>query len=200
MTVIGITGPTGAGKTTALGVLSELGGCILDADALYHQLLEEDTMLRAELEGRFGPMTDANGRFDRKQLGAVVFHDRRAMEDLNAITHPYMHQLFQKQLEWAAGKGYSLAAIDAIRLFESGADALCHCTLAIVAPALVRIDRIMAREGITRKYAAARVAAQQPDEFYTSRCDHVLHNDTTNQNEFRDRARALFESILNGAE
>ena len=69
MTVIGITGPTGAGKTTALRELEKLGGCVLDTDALYHELLESDTALQRELRERFGDMTGEDGRFDRKKLG-----------------------------------------------------------------------------------------------------------------------------------
>ena len=68
MTIIGITGPTGAGKTTALNELKTFGGCIIDADAVYHELLASDTALRKKLEDRFGPMTDENGNFQRKKL------------------------------------------------------------------------------------------------------------------------------------
>ena len=78
MTVIGITGPTGAGKTTALNELEKLGGCVLDADAVYHELLENNQTLQNELRERFGDMTGADGHFDRKKLGKVVFHDKMA--------------------------------------------------------------------------------------------------------------------------
>ena len=90
MKVIGITGQTGAGKTTALKEIERLGGCVLDADAVYHQLLEKDAALRDELQARFGPLEDGTGRIDRKKLGNVVFRDADALADLNAIAHRYV--------------------------------------------------------------------------------------------------------------
>ena len=77
---IGITGPTGAGKTTALGALTDLGAHIIDADAVYHRLLEESGPLRAALAERFGPsILTPEGRIDRKALGNVVFGDPEAL-------------------------------------------------------------------------------------------------------------------------
>lgn len=196
MTIIGITGPTGAGKTTALGEIKRLGGRVLDADAVYHQLLESDKALQDELEARFGPLRDEKGAIDRKRLGAVVFHDPDAMADLNAITHPYLQRSIREQLAQAAEKGCPLAAIDAIRLFESGTDALCTVTVAVTAPPETRVGRIMAREGLAEDYARARVAAQQPDSYYTRRAHHTLVNDCASADAFGQKARALFESIL----
>lgn len=196
MIVIGITGPTGAGKTTALNELKTLGGCILDADAIYHQLLEGDSALRVEIQSRFGSMTDEAGRFDRKKLGAVVFRDPGALADLNSITHRYMGDEIRNRLAQAGQAGYQAAAIDAIRLFESGAADLCDATVAITAPSETRVRRIMAREGISEEYARARVAAQQSDLFYNEKCDYILVNDCADREEFGARARALFELIL----
>ena len=170
MIVIGITGPTGAGKTTALNQLEALGGCVLDADAVYHQLLEEDGGLRHALEGRFGPLTGADGSFDRKKLGGVVFHDRAAMADLNAIVTPYIDRALKTRLAAAEQEGRPAAAIDAIRLIENGLADLCDATLAVTAPAEVRVGRIMAREGIPEAYARARVAAPQSDAVYRDAC------------------------------
>ena len=196
MIVIGITGPTGAGKTTALNELERLGGCILDADAVYHKLLAEDVLLRTALEDRFGPMTGADGTFDRKKLGNIVFHDPKAMEDLNRITAAFIDRALTDGVRQAEREGRPAAAIDAVRLFETGADRLCGTTLAITAPADIRVRRIMAREGISEDYARARVASQPGDDFYTQRCDHILVNDCASAEEFAARARALFRQIL----
>ena len=196
MTIIGITGPTGAGKTTALNELVKLGGCIYDADAVYHGLLQNNPALRRDLETRFGVLTDEKGEFQRKKLGAIVFADPAALADLNAIAHRYVVAAIQDALEEEKAKGKRCAAIDAIALFESGLDKLCHATLAITAPPEIRVRRIMAREGISEEYARSRVAAQHSDEFFTSRCGYTLINDCAAPEEFAARAKALFEEIL----
>lgn len=196
MTIIGITGPTGAGKTTALNELVKLGGCIYDADAVYHDLLKSSTALRRELEDRFGPLTDEQGEFQRKKLGAIVFADPEALADLNTISHRYVVAAIQEQLHKAQKQGTACAAIDAIALFESGLDKLCQATVAITAPPEIRVRRIMVREGISEEYARSRVAAQNPDDFFTSRCGYTLINDCIAPEEFAVRAKVLFESIL----
>lgn len=196
MFILGITGPTGAGKTTALEVLERMGGYIVDADAVYHQLLRENRALRAELETRFGPLQDEQGGIDRKKLGAVVFHDRKAMGDLNTITGRYIPDAIGQRIRAAGEQGYRMAAIDAIRLLEGDLAGLCHATLAVLAPADVRVKRIMAREGIPEEYAAARVNAQQNDEFYIRGCGYVLYNDCSSAREFGEKARAVLEEIL----
>lgn len=196
MKVIGITGPTGAGKTTALNVLRSMGCCILDADEVYHGMLETDADLRRALEDRFGPLTAPDGSFQRKKLGGIVFHDPEALRDLNAIAHSRVVAEMDRRLRQAELEGYPAAAIDAIGLFESGADRICSATVAVTAPPEVRVKRIMAREGIGEEYARSRVAAQHPDTFYTERCDFTLVNDCPGPEAFADRARELFESLL----
>ena len=196
MIVIGITGPTGAGKTTALNQLEALGGCVLDADAVYHQLLEEDGGLRHALESRFGPLTGADGRFDRKKLGGVVFHDQAAMADLNAIAAPYIDRALKTRLAAAEQEGRPAAAIDAIRLIENGLADLCDATLAVTAPAEVRVGRIMAREGISEDYAWARVRAQRPDQFFAEGCAHILYNDCGTAEEFSRKAEEFLKEIV----
>ena len=196
MTVIGITGPTGAGKTTALNELEKLGGCVLDADAVYHELLENNQTLQNELRERFGDMSGADGRFDRKKLGKVDFHDKKALDDLNRIAHFHVVSELRRRLEQAERNNCRAAAIDAYALFESGCDQLCDTTLAVLAPAEIRVRRIMAREGISEEYARARVAAQQSDEFYRSACGYTLVNDCATAEEFGRNARTLLERIL----
>lgn len=196
MTIIGITGPTGAGKTTALSELEKLGGAIIDCDAVYHELLKSDTALQSELEKAFGPMKDENGAFDRKKLGGVVFRDPAALEQLNAIVYPRIGRAVDALLEQARQEGKRAAAVDGITLIESGLGARCDATVAVLAPVEERIRRICLREGISEEYARARVQAQKQDDYFRANCDHILMNDCDYPEDFAYRARALFQQIL----
>ncbi len=196
MTVIGITGPTGAGKTTVLNVLTELGGVVADCDAVYHELLRTNGPMRDELKGRFGcSIFDENGDLRRKELGAIVFGDQAALADLNAITHRHIVAELKRRIAQARAEGCPAIALDAIALLESGAGDLCDVTIAVTAPEDVRVRRVMAREGIPEEYARARIAAQKPSAWFEERCTHTLRNDGTRE-ALEQRARTLFEQIL----
>ena len=196
MTVIGITGPTGAGKTTVLNVLKELGGAVVDCDAVYHELLRTSTPLQNELKARFGgEIFDETGDLRRKELGAIVFHDKEALAGLNAITHRHIIAELDRLIARAEAQGCPAIALDAVALIESGAAERCRTTVAVTAPPEVRVRRIMAREGISEEYARARIASQKPSQWFEERCDHVLRNDGGRE-ELEAQARALFMSII----
>lgn len=194
--IIGITGPTGAGKTTALREVEKLGGAVIDCDAVYHDLLESDIALQNVLENTFGPLRDERGAIDRKKLGTMVFGDPSKLERLNAIAQTATVERVRQMLEEYRAKGRELVAIDAISLLESPLAQLCEATVAVIAAPEVRVQRIMAREGISEDYAWSRVKAQKSDDYFTQGCDYTLYNDCAGPEEFALRARTLLESIL----
>ena len=196
MTVIGITGPTGAGKTTVLKEIEALGGAVIDCDAVYHEMLESDRALQESLERAFGPLRDGQGAIDRKKLGALVFGDPAKLERLNAIAQRAVVQRTRQMVKENRSRGIGLTAIDAFALLESGLADLCTTTVAVLAPAEARVARIMAREGISEEYAWSRVRAQKSDDYFQTGCDYTLFNDCAGAEEFAARSRALFESIL----
>ena len=187
--ILGITGGTGCGKTTLLELLQAHGALILDCDAIYHRLLREDASLLAAIESRF-PGTVEDGQLQRKKLGALVFADKAALKDLEQITHGAVKAEVLQQLEAKP----ALAAIDAIGLFESGLDELCKLTVAVNAPLDARVQRLMARDGISEEYALARINAQPSAEEFAARCDYVLENDSTRQH-FQEKCLAFLTQI-----
>lgn len=187
--IIGITGGSGSGKTTLLELIREQGGLVLDCDAIYHELLRTDKALLDAIEVRF-PGTVVQGMLDRKKLGQVVFANAAALQALNRITHGAV----KKQVLACLQNTPSLAAIDAIGLFEGGLAELCQVTVAVTAPEEMRIARLMAREGICREYAARRIAAQHPDSWFREHCDYILENNGSKE-QFRDKCLAFFKTL-----
>ena len=187
--VIGITGGTGSGKTTALEVLRCLGSNIIDCDAVYHRLLRQDTEMLEAIATRFpGVITDK--QLDRKKLGSIVFADPEALLDLNAITH----KAVKKEVQNLISPVPELVAIDAIGLFEGGLAELCDVTIAVTAPEEMRVQRLMARESISEEYAKSRIAAQKNDAHFASLCHHVLENNGT-QAQFHEKCLAFFQGL-----
>ncbi len=187
--IIGITGGTGSGKSTLLHLIAHYGGMILDCDAIYHELLQTDTSLLSAIEQRF-PGTVTDHVLDRKKLGAIVFSNESSLQELNHITHTAVKKAVMRRLESKP----DLVAIDAIGLFEGELDCLCKVTVAITAPVDARIRRIMARDGISEEYARNRIAAQHSDDWFASRCDHVLKNDGTLE-EFTAKCVAFLRNL-----
>ena len=187
--IIGITGGTGCGKTELLNAIQAFSGRILDCDAIYHQLLQTDKKMLAAIDARF-PGVVEDGQLQRKKLGAIVFADPKALQDLNAITHKSVKAEILNQLSDAP----SLVGIDAIGLFEGDLNTLCDVTVAVTAPTEVRIKRLMARDGITEAYARARIAAQPDSDAFIRRCDYHLNNDGSLQ-DFREKCLAFLQGL-----
>lgn len=195
MIIIGLTGGTGAGKTTALRELETLGGYVVDCDELYHDLLETSVSMRQELVKTFGDiLTDE--KVDRKKLGKQVFRKESLMLKLNRITHRYVERALEEIVENQRLQGRQLLGIDAIALIESGIAQRCNLVVGIISPPEVRVRRIMEREGISEEYAMLRVQAQKPDSYFRRNCDIILENNGEDPEEFARLCRATFSQIL----
>ncbi|MET0015795.1 L-threonylcarbamoyladenylate synthase [Oscillibacter sp.] len=192
--VLGLTGGTGAGKTSALKAVEDLGGLALDCDAVYYELLNTDAGLRGAIAETFGSeVFNPNGTLNRKALGELVFGDSDRLDQLNDIVFRFLRPEVERRIAAFEGK---LCALDAINLFESGLDKLCDCTVAVTSPIEMRVRRIMERDGIDEKYARLRVSAQQQDDYFREKCDQELSNTADTPKAFRDDARDFFARLI----
>ena len=192
--VIGITGGTGAGKTSLLRALEKRGACVLDCAAVYHEMLRDDEPLRSALRETFGDtIFRADGGVDVHAIGLIVFKDRERLAALNAIVHRHVPRALARRMAETDAK---IIGLDAIRLIESGLGALCDATVAVTAPEEVRVKRIMTRDGITEEYARARIAAQQDADYFRARCGYEFVNDLPTAEEAAGAAEKLINEII----
>lgn len=191
--VLGLTGGTGAGKSSALRAIESLGGTVIDCDQVYHRMLAEDEELRRDIHNAFPSAFSRDGVLNRQKLGQEVFSDKERLAQLNEVVYRHVIPELQRQLEEGTGV---LFAIDAINLLEAGLDQLCDRTVAITSPLELRVRRIMARDSITEQYARLRISAQKPDEYYRGKCDCELNNGAETVEAFEAEARDFFERLV----
>lgn len=180
MLTVGLTGPSGAGKGVVASLFSRYGVPSIDTDAVYHALLVPPSACLDELAERFGRSILApDGTLDRKALANLVFAEghENDLRDLNAITHRFILGEARRLLAEYRAEGVPAVLMDAPQLFESGFDAECDYILSVLAPFAVRLDRIMARDGLDEEQARARLGASHSDAFFRDRSDAVIVND-----------------------
>ena len=177
MRIIGLTGLTGAGKSTVAQKLMAYGCYHIDADKVAREVINNNENVKNRLKERFGDdVINADGTTNRPLLATRAFADTDSTNALNEITHPAVTEEIKSIIKDMEEVGYRGVIIDAIALFESGEDKLCDFTVAVVAPEDIRLERIMKRDNITEEKALLRINAQKDESFFTEKADFVLWN------------------------
>ena len=177
MLLIGLTGPSGAGKSTVGKLFASFGLPVLNADDIYHTLLTPPSECLSDISACFGQeVIRPDGALNRKALASIVFNDPHELEKLNHITHSHVLRDFRRQLKKIRDAGIPAAVFDAPQLFESGANQECNIVVSVLAEEETRVQRIIARDGISRQAALERIHAQKSDHFFKTHSDYVIEN------------------------
>lgn len=177
MLVIGLTGPTGAGKGEVAAIFARYGIPVINADRVYHALITPPSSCLQELTEAFGKqILLPDGKLDRRALGAIVFTDPAAQERLNSITHRYVMEEIKTRLERHRKAGTAVAVLDAPQLFEAGAHRACGTVISVLADRQLRLERIMARDGISAEEGRRRILAQKSDGFFKANSNYIVEN------------------------
>lgn len=193
--VVGLTGPTGSGKSEVAHVLAGRQIPVIDADFLARQVVTSGSKCLQKLVESFSnDILNDDGSLNRRQLAKRAFATPEDTALLNSITHPYIIELSKKILMQMEQTHEAAAVIDAPLLFESGMDSICDMTVAVIAPFDVRLQRILTRDPITEAQARSRMAAQKPDWYYTSRASVVVQSNCELE-ELRQKSERLADQI-----
>ncbi len=166
---VGLTGPTGAGKSYVCEIFRQKGFKIIDCDKIAHELTAKNAPILAELASEFGEDVVKNGELDRKLLASRAFDTKEHTKKLNSILHP---AIAEKCKEEAQG----LTVLDASQLFEANMQNDCYKVIGVLADEDVRIKRIIARDNITEQQAKLRMSAQFDNDYFIDNCDYIIYN------------------------
>lgn len=166
---IGLTGPTGAGKSYVCEIFRQKGFKIIDCDKIAHELTAKNAPILTELASEFGEDVVKNGELDRKLLASRAFDTKEHTKKLNSILHP---AIIKRCKEEANG----LTVLDASQLFEANMQNDCYKVIGVLADENVRIKRIIARDNITEQQAKLRMSAQFDNDYFIDNCDYIIYN------------------------
>ena len=201
MKIIGLTGPSGVGKSCCASFFESIGFPIIDADKVYHTLIEKDSPCVRELVAEFGReiLNDDLG-VDRKVLGNIVFSGQfpNRVERLNQITHKFVKVETFRLIDLFKSQGASAVIIDAPLLFEADFHLFCDFCISVLAPRDLRLSRIIARDDLSEVQAKNRIASQKEDSYYIKHSDYIIINDSDIKNLIEQMKKILKkEGFLN---
>lgn len=181
--IIGLTGQSGAGKSTVSDFFLRYGAAVINADLLVKELYAENSVCLRLIAGEFGAkLINSDGALNRRELAKIAFSSPENTKKLNALVHPFVLSAFLAQCKSAAKGGAKLIVFDAPQLFECCADVFCDAVISVTAKRKTRLERICARDKITPDEAARRMNAQYDEEFFTENSDYVIDNSGSLEN------------------
>lgn len=198
--IIGLTGQTGAGKSTVRALLKMKGAAVIDADSVAHEVADNDLSCLTEIVEHFScTVLNDKGGLNRKALGRIVFSDKKQLSVLNKIMFPYIVSAIKGRVTAYEYAGAQLIVIDGATLIESGCSKMCSVLISVTAEEETRLTRIIHRDGISKKDALRRVSAQHTEDFYTQNSDYVIKNNGTPGDLERETEKVI-EEIEKGKE
>lgn len=178
MRIIGVTGPTGAGKSVVCKRLGDWKGItVIDCDRVAREVVRRGERCLLDLAVEFSSaIIDKDGELNRRRLAGIVFRDRKKLRRMEGIMYPYILDRIREKAAAREAAGDRAVFLDAPTLYQSGADALCEKVAAVLAPEKDRLARIMERDALPEEEARARMMSQPGDEFFEKRADYIIRN------------------------
>jgi dephospho-CoA kinase len=194
--LIGLTGGIATGKSTAARFFVDAGARLIDADDLSRRVVERGRPAIAEIRTAFGGgVIRSDGTLDRDALGGLIFADPEARARLNSILHPKIADEAREEIQrFLSEDPQALVVYDVPLLFETGMEDRFDLVAVIYLPRTEQEKRLIARNGLTREQAAARIASQMDIEEKVRRADVVIDNRGT-VDELREQVIGLVETV-----
>ena len=179
--VIGLTGQSGAGKTTVCDTLKESGFAIINCDLTARKVTSDGSECNLKLYYVFPMCFDDDLKLDRHKLANEVFSDKEKLQQLDNIIYPYIIKQINDEIKILSGQ-YDYIILDAPTLFEAGADKICDKIISVIADKDIRSERIHKRDKISSEEIEKRFSSQYDEKFFIENSDYIIRNNSDLEN------------------
>lgn len=195
VTVIGLTGQSGAGKTTVCDVFARKGFAVINADIIAREVTKKGSPCLKNILDVFPEcINKETEELDRQKMAQLVFNDNELLKVFNSIMYPYITTKILAEIRRLGSDGKKLVLLDAPTLFESRADDFCNYIVCVISKENLRMKRIIERDNISEDKIRSRFESQHIDDFYISRSDSVIYNNS-NLEDFINSAESTAKKI-----
>lgn len=196
MSVYGLTGGIGAGKSTVAGIFQKSGIPVVFADEVGRQVAARGSEGLAEIVGSFGAeVLDESGELDRRKLGTLIFDDPDRRRHLEGILHPRVRDLSQELFKNLEQAGNPLVIYESALLYETQRHTEMSGVILVTAGEEQRIARVRSRDGSNEAEVRKRIRAQMDEEEKRSLADHIVDNSGDLQS-LRNNVNSLIAQLL----
>jgi len=196
MRIIGLTGGIASGKSSAAHLFEKLGAAVIDADQLAREVVQPGEEALAQIVANFGEkVLNPDGTLNRAALGEIVFADPAARRTLEGITHPAIKKRAEERLQRLKEAGTGAAFYVAPLIFEAGITSRVHEVWVVYLDRETQLERLMARDGLSREAALSRIASQMPME-EKKRLGKVVIDNRGSKEELEAQVRRLWREEI----
>ena len=192
--IVGLTGPTGSGKSTACKAAADLGFFVIDCDKTARKATEDKICLKALATAFGNDILNSDGSLNRNKLAEKAFCTKENTKLLNDTIFPFILEILKEEI---IGASQDNVLLDAPTLFENGVDSLCNETCAILADDDIRLERILKRDNIDESQAKLRMSAGKNEEYYREKTKHILYNNNSEKELYQEFSK-LLKSFMGG--
>ena len=175
--IIGLTGQSGAGKSTVSRKLSlQEGFAVIDCDSIAKEVTSDGSLCNEQIKKHFPEAVSDELVLDRSKMAGIVFSDKEKLREYESIIYPFITQRVNDLISLYSLNGYQAIILDAPTLFEAGMENICDLIIGVTADIDIRKTRIRQRDNISDEMIDKRFSSQRDDDFFKKHCQYIINN------------------------
>lgn len=191
MITIGLTGGIGSGKSYVAEMFAQCGVPGYNCDSRAKVLNNTHPDIINSITERYSQQAYIDGKLNKPFIAQKIFSDKRELQWINALVHPYVRADFE---QWRSQQTAKAVLVESAIMFDSGFNTVCDTIVVVDAPVELRLERVMHRDGATREQVLERIGNQIPNELLIASADYVISNN--GDSDVASQVKSVLDSLL----